>query len=232
MERTVTPNTTSMMNSFFNDENPFPLRIVPLRTFMKYVNGNTLLITCIIFGMASLGNIYPESNIFGIIINIDNCIACSWLLDIVDMSSPIPNALNKNITEKNNNNAMLPATGTLNQKILNINARIISMNPIITYGIILPTINSIFEIGVTISCSMVPFSLSLTIEKEVSIKVTVCNITPIRPGTLKLMLLISALYHTLLLKSKGCDIVILGEELSMIFTDMDWTTDPALESIV
>src|SRR5262245_25442129 len=78
-----------------------------------------------------------------------------------------------------------------------------SMNAIMTYGMILPTIISNGRIGDTRICSIVPRSFSLTMLSAVRMAPTIIMITAMMPGTMKLTLLSSALYQTRLFTSIG-----------------------------
>ncbi len=55
--------------------------------------------------------------------------------------------------------------------------------PVSRKGRVLPRINSTRRIGVTITCSMVPISFSLTMAMEASTRPMRMSMTAIRPGT-------------------------------------------------
>jgi len=154
-----------------------------------------------IFGIDSLGNMNPDKSTLGRMIIKLTCIACSWVLAIVDTNIPRPRAPIKNMKDRPRSSRTLPLTGTLNQKTPNPKTIKISIKAIIIYGINLPRISSDGFTGVIISCSRVPRSLSRTMENAVSIIVMFCIIKPMRPGILNFILSIFGLYQILNLRS-------------------------------
>ncbi len=77
-----------------------------------------------------------------------------------------------------------PFMGTENQNTPKIVTSAISKYPIMAAGIVFPNISSNGLMGVTISCSIVPTSRSLTIDMDVNSRQVSITINAITPGTI------------------------------------------------
>ena len=110
--------------------------------------------------------------------------ACCWVFDIVEIKSPIPRTERRYTEVPMSRSIREPFIGTSNQNTPAAVTSAISANPKIAKGIVYPSISSAGLIGVTISCSMVPASLSRTTAIEVSLRHISMIIEAITPGTL------------------------------------------------
>ena len=117
--------------------------------------------------------------------NQEKNIACCWVLAMVEINIPTPRVVNRNKKDKPYNRGHEPTKGILNQIMPKASAMDISRKPIRAKGMIFPKSNAGVVIGVTISCSKVPISLSLTIAIQVSITVIMVKSVATIPGTMK-----------------------------------------------
>mgnify|MGYP003350027060 CR=1 FL=1 len=78
--------------------------------------------------------------------------------------------------------ATLPRNGTWKTTSAVVVASPMSRKPINANGIVFPSISSIGRIGVTINCSIVPISFSLTIAMQVSKSDIIVTMVAITPG--------------------------------------------------
>ena len=153
--------------------------------------------------MLSRGTIKPDRINAGIIIKEAMYIACIWLVEIFEMSTPNPREPKRNIKLSPKRSGMLPATGTPNQNIPTPTVSATLTSATATKGKILPSISSHDLIGVTINCSKVPCSLSLTIAKAVSNKDWICRMIATKPGIQKSILFMLGLYKKRIRASIG-----------------------------
>ena len=91
--------------------------------------------------------------------------------------------IRKSIAAKRSS-GMLPLIGILNHAIPAKLTTMTSIKQMIAKGRDFPRINSIGRIGVTISCSIVPISFSLTMAMDVRSSEVMSRIIAITPGTL------------------------------------------------
>ena len=145
-----------------------------------------------------MGNIKPERRNAGITKKTMVKRDCCWVRETVDMKSPMPKVVKRKRPVANNNKGKLPLNGIPNQKMLAPTTRKTSKYPTMTKGIVFPSINSTGRMGVTINCSIVPISFSLTIAREVRRIVVIIRITATTPGRLKFCDFNSGLYHALI----------------------------------
>ncbi len=144
-----------------------------------------------------MGNIKPESSMFGTMKNCAIIIACCWVAAKVEIKTPSPKLVKMKTPERANRSPSEPLSGTPNQKIPRSKIKTMLIKPMTTNGKTLAKTNSHERTGVTESCSAVPRSFSLTIEMPVKFMVEVIKITQSIPGTMKLTLFNSGLYQTL-----------------------------------
>jgi hypothetical protein len=100
-------------------------------------------------------------------------------------TSRSPDPENKNSTQEKTINSSEPRTGTPKIKCPKAITSAASKMPRMTYGRILPNTSSIWRMGVTINCSIVPRSRSRTTAEAVSMAVMAYRIMAMTPGIIK-----------------------------------------------
>src|SRR4030043_358184 len=146
--------------------------------------------------MFSIGKTNPERMIWGMMKNAAGSMACCWFREIVEMNRPRPRVVSMKIGLRPNSSQMLPLTGTPNPNTATATTTAISTTPMRKKGRSLPRMSSWGRTGVTMSCSMVPSSFSLTMPSDVSIMVMIIKTIASTPGIMKFRLRSSGLYQT------------------------------------
>lgn len=131
-----------------------------------------------------MGNINPERRIAGRKKKKVLIIACCCVWETVDIKRPIPSVERRYSVVQKRRRMRLPLMGISNQNTPTAVMRRTSMKDIMAKGMVFPRISSKGVIGVTISCSIVPISLSLTIAIEVKRRDVNIMMKAITPGTL------------------------------------------------
>ena len=109
--------------------------------------------------------------------------ACCCVLETVEIKSPMPSVLIRKIKVAPSNKNALPTIGILNHKMAKAITSTICAWEMIINGMVFPRISSKGFRGVTMSCSMVPDSLSRTIAMEVNSKERSMTKNATIPGT-------------------------------------------------
>ena len=112
--------------------------------------------------MFSKGKAKPERMKAGIMKKKVEIWACCCVEEIVEMKRPTPTELIKKKILPKRRRRGFPRRGTSNQKTPMRAIMIASARPIIANGRVFPSISSQDRMGVTMICSRVPISLSLT----------------------------------------------------------------------
>ncbi len=112
------------------------------------------------------------------------CIACCCVRTRVETNSPKAKLAMTKTRATPYSSSTLPVSGTSNTNRPSTSTAVICTIPTPMYGAILPSISSVFVIGVTMSCSSVPRSRSRTIAIAVTSTIVIVRITPTSPGTM------------------------------------------------
>ena len=114
-----------------------------------------------------------------------------------DINRPSPMIDNKKANNPRYKRAKEPIKGTPKNVVAAKNITLASIILMINGGMVLPKINTVGEIGETKICSNVPSSLSLAMERDVSIKAMIIDKVPMRFGTIHQKLSKLGLYQFL-----------------------------------
>ena len=108
--------------------------------------------------------------------------ACPWVCDTVEMSTPMPRVTNRKSAEPRANTATEPRNGTSKSSMPAPTTITMSRAAMTMYGAILPTKTSRGRNGMTASCSMVPAWRSRTTPRAVATVPTKTRMMPHSPG--------------------------------------------------
>ena len=148
--------------------------------------------------MFAMGKIKPLSIRNGTMKKRVVIMACCWVDEIVEMKSPTPSVLKRKRDAAVKRRGKLPFKGMENQYTANIITMTIWAWAMIMYGMVFPMIISAGFKGVTISCSMVPASLSLMMAIDVKSSEISMTKKATMPGMKKFLLSRLGLYQVLI----------------------------------
>jgi hypothetical protein len=175
---------------------PLPLRKMPRRMSTKYVNGRRYEIHRSHTGILRSGKMKPVKRKVGISMKIDDTIACCCVLETAEARMPMPSVANRYTRAIAPKSTGFPSNGTPNHATARAVITNASKRARVVNGSILPSRSSVRVSGVTMSCSSVPRSRSLTIAVLVRIIEIYVMMRPTRPGIMKLTFLSSGLKTT------------------------------------
>ena len=145
--------------------------------------------------MLAIGNANPDRVNAGVRKKKLDAKACCWVEHSVEISSPTASVLIRNSEVPSSMTSTIAAKWHLNHSVPTNPISATWMSPMRKNGTVLPRMNSIGRIGVTMICSRVPISRSLTIAKAVRFTIVISVRLPMIPGTKNHLLLRSGLYH-------------------------------------
>jgi hypothetical protein len=172
-----------------------PFRVMPRMMRRKWVSGSAVDSTCAGRGMASNGNMNPDSRMLGSRKKNDICIACCWVRASVEKNSPSARLAAMNRNGERVQQASAPRIGDAeddparqqDDRHLHVADGDVGQD--------LAHHQLQAADGETISCSSVPRSRSRAMAIAVSMTMVMVRITPTSPGTTNTAVRSSGLYQ-------------------------------------